>query len=101
MAYLGGVIMSIALAVSVNYIGSENSFDEVPFFTAIAGLAILTLIAVFLTAIAAITSAQVGTRLMSMSRYGRSVGLVIVTSFMGLCIGGVVGLAISTLTTTA
>lgn len=101
MAYVGGLVMAVALAVSANYIGSENSFDEVPFLMAILGLAVLTLLAVFLTAIAAILSAQSGTQLMASASYGRSVSMVVVTSFMGLCLGGVVGLAITTITATA
>ncbi len=99
MAYVGGLTMAIALSVSANYIGSNSSFDDVRFFTAIAALAALTLLAVFLTAIAAILSAQAGTRLMITASYARSVGVVIITSFLGLCVGGVVGLAITTVTT--
>ncbi|MEM9945001.1 MAG: hypothetical protein AAF810_02945 [Cyanobacteria bacterium P01_D01_bin.36] len=99
MAYLGGLVMAIALAVSANYIGSENSFDNVRFFTAIAGLGILVLLAVLLTAIAAIISAQAGTRLMTQSTYGRSVSLVIIISFLGLCVGGVMGLTVTTVAT--
>ncbi|MGD1864449.1 MAG: hypothetical protein ACFB0D_07835 [Phormidesmis sp.] len=101
MAYLGGLMMAIALAVSINYIGSENSYDDVPFFTAIAVLGALTLLAVFLTAIAAILNAQAGTRLMTKAGYGRSVGMVMTTSFMGLSVGGVIGLAVLTMTTAA
>ncbi|MEM6867523.1 MAG: hypothetical protein AAF528_04000 [Cyanobacteria bacterium P01_C01_bin.121] len=99
MAYLGGLIMVIALAVSINYFGSENTFDDVRFFNAIAVLGALTLGAVLLTAIAAITSALAGTRLMPTTGYGRSISMVITTSFMGLCVGGVAGLAVTTLTT--
>lgn len=101
MAYVGGFMMSIALAVSANYIGSENSFDDVPFLTAVLGLAALTLLAVFLTAVASIISAQAGSQLMTKAGYGRSVSMVMTTSFMGLCVGGVVGLAIITLTAAA
>lgn len=101
LAYVGALLMAITLAVSANYIGSENSFDDVPFLIAILGLAALTLLAVFLTAIAAILSAQAGNRIMASASYGRSVSMVMVISFMGLCLGGVVGLAITTLTASA
>lgn len=101
LAYVGALVMAIALAVSANYIGSENSFDDVPFLMAILGLAMLTLLAVFLTAIAAIFSAQAGNRIMASTSYGRSVSMVMIISFMGLCIGGVVGLSIATLSPSA
>lgn len=97
MAYLGGLMMAIALAVSINYIGSENSFEDVRFFTAIAALGGLCLVAVVLTAIAAIAGASVGTRLMIHVTYGRSVTTVILMSFLGLFAGGVAGLFVLTL----
>ena len=98
-AYLGGLIMAVTLAVCANYIGSENSFEDVRFFTAIAGLGALCLLAVFLSAIAAIASASAGTKLMSHMTYGRSVATVVMISFLGLFVGGVVGLFALTLST--
>ncbi|MGD1897904.1 MAG: hypothetical protein ACFB16_13230 [Phormidesmis sp.] len=95
MAYLGGLIMAIALAVAANYIGSERSFEGIRFFAAIAGLAGLTLMAVVLTAAAAITGAMTGERLMSQAPYSRSVIMVMTISLLGVCFGGVSGLLIS------
>ncbi|MEL6552000.1 MAG: hypothetical protein AAFQ63_00865 [Cyanobacteria bacterium J06621_11] len=98
MAYLGGLMMAIALAVAANYIGSESSFDDVRFFNALAGLAGLTLLGVILTAAAAIASAVNGASFMSKATYSRSVIMVMTISFLGLCVGGVSGLFITTLT---
>ncbi|MEL7071559.1 MAG: hypothetical protein AAGN15_23325 [Cyanobacteria bacterium J06581_3] len=97
LAYPGGLVMVVALAVCANYIASENSFEDVRFFTAIAGLAGLCLLAVLLSAIAAITSASAGTRLMNRSSYGRSVTTVLLISFLGLFVGGLMGLFVLTL----
>ncbi|MEL7330836.1 MAG: hypothetical protein AAFN12_01240 [Cyanobacteria bacterium J06560_2] len=97
MAYLGGLMMAVGLAVAANYIGSENSFEDVRFFIAIAGLAGLVLLAVLLTIAAAITSAIAGAKLMEKLPYSRSVIMVMSISFLGLCVGGVGGLLATTL----
>lgn len=97
MAYLGGLLMVIALAVAANYIGSAQSFETVRFFTAIFGLAALTLMVVVLTAAAAIVGAQAGARLMVKVSYQSSVMMLLSICFLGLCFGGLGGLAITTL----
>ncbi|MEL6471798.1 MAG: hypothetical protein AAFQ74_18890 [Cyanobacteria bacterium J06623_4] len=98
MAYAGGLLMVVALAIAANYIGSEQSFESVRFFTAIFGLAALTLMVVFLTAGAAIVSAQVGAQLTSKNGYQKSMMIVLSLCFLGLCFGGLGGLAIISLT---
>ena len=100
MAYLGGLIMAIALAVAANYIGNESSVDDVAFFTAIAALAGLTILAVVLTVAAAVASAATGASLMTKAAYSRSVIMVMTVSFLGLCVGGVSGLFVTTLNAT-
>ena len=97
LAYLGGLLLVVALSVSLNYIGSDQSLENVGFGTAVLGLALLTLLSVVLTAVTAIVTAQVGTRLMVSARYRHSVTIAIVTCLTGLCIGGLVGLSLVTL----
>ncbi len=101
MAYLGGLLMAIALAVAANYIGSENSFEDARFFAALMGLVALTLSAVFLTAIAAIVSTITGAQLMSKLPYSRSIFTVITVSFLGVVVGGIGGLLFESLTRAA
>jgi len=97
MAYLGGLLLAIALAVSANYIGSDSSFEDARFFAALIGLAALTLLAVLLTVAAATASATVGARFLSTLPYSRSVVSVIMISFLGLVAGGIAGLLFTTL----
>ncbi len=97
MAYLGGALLAIALAVSANYINSENSFEDVRFFAALIGLAALTLLAVFLTVAAAIASAAAGARFLVTLPYSRSMISVIMISLLGLAAGSIGGLLFATL----
>jgi len=96
-AYLGALVMVVALAVAANYIGSGEAVESVRFFAAIFILAALTLMVVLLTAAAAIVSAQLGARLMSQGSYARSLTITISTCLFGLCLGGLAGFGIATL----
>ena len=97
LAYLGALLMAVTLAVAVNYIGSDQSFETVRFFTAIAALAGLTLGVVILTGIAAIVGTAAGRRLLSQGGYARSMTVLMSTCFFGICLGGLIGLAVTTL----
>ncbi len=94
LSYLGGLFMVVALSVALNYIGSDQSLDNLGFSAAVLGLALLTLLSVVLTAATAAVTAQAGARLMVSAQYWRSVTIVVVTCFAGLCIGGLVGLSL-------
>jgi len=96
-AYLGALVMVVALAVAANYIGSGEAVESVRFFSAIFILAALTLAVVLLTAAAAIVSAQLGARLMSQGGYSRSLTITMSTCLFGLCLGGLSGFWITTL----
>ncbi|MBE9062474.1 hypothetical protein [cf. Phormidesmis sp. LEGE 11477] len=96
LSYLGGLLLVVALSVAVNYIGSDQNLDQIGFSSALIGLGLLTLLSVVLTAATAIATAQVGSRLMGSAQYWRSVTMVVVTSLVGLCVGGLAGLFIIT-----
>ncbi|MGB3573048.1 MAG: hypothetical protein WA783_03310 [Phormidesmis sp.] len=97
MAYSGGLLLAIALAVSANYIGSDSSFEDARFFAALIGLAALSLLAVLLTVAAATASATAGARFLSTLPYSRSIVSVIMISFLGLVAGAIAGLLFTTL----
>ncbi|MEO1619927.1 MAG: hypothetical protein AAFU53_02720 [Cyanobacteria bacterium J06632_3] len=97
MAYLGGLILAVALAVAANYIGREQNLDDIRFFTAIFALAALTFGVVFLIAIAAIVSTKAGDRFMATTNYARSITTLMGVCFLGLCLGGVVGFSLNTI----
>jgi len=91
LVYLGALLLVVALAIAANYIGSNQSFDDVRFFVALFGLAMLTLLAVVLTAAAAITSAQASAALMRTTSDARRLTVVLSTCFFGICLGGFIG----------
>ena len=95
LSYLGGLLLVIALSVAANYIGSNQNLDEFGVSSALIGLGLLTLLAVILTAASALAIAQVGSPLMIGAQYWRSVTIVIVTSLVGLCVGGITGLSLT------
>ncbi len=99
LAYLGALLLVVALAVATNYIGSGESFDNARFFLAIFFLGLLMLLAVVLTAVATIVNAQTGSRLMQTMSYGRSLTMVLGTCLGGLLIGGLAGFLTLTATT--
>ncbi len=100
-AYIGALLLVIALAIAANYIGGQDSLDGVGFFQAIFGLAALTILAVALAAGAAITSAQAGASLMRTKDYSGSLTIVISTSLLATCLGGLIGFVIATALTSA
>lgn len=90
-ACLGALALVIALAIAANYVGSDQAFDDVDFFTAIFLLAFLTLLSIVLTATAAIFSAKTGANLLEFMGYASSLAVLLGTSFLGLFVGGLTG----------
>ena len=98
LAYLGGLLLVIPLAVAANYAGSEQSFDNIRFLVALVSLAALTLLAVLLTAAAAVVSVQTGAKLLQILDYRRSLSVLLTACFSGIFLGGLAGLLTLTLT---
>ncbi|EDX84009.1 hypothetical protein S7335_1706 [Synechococcus sp. PCC 7335] len=94
LSYLGGLLLVVALSVAFNYIGSDQNLDEVSLRWALIGLGLLTSLSVVLTAVIATVMAQLGASLVVGAQYWRSVTIVLVTSLVGLCIGGLIGLSL-------
>ncbi len=91
LTYVGALLLVVALAIAANYIGGGQSFDNIRFFVAIFGLAVLTLLSIALTAAAAIISAQTGASLMQTMNYKRSMTILMSACFGGIFIGGLAG----------
>ncbi len=98
MAYSGGLLLVVPLAVAANYVGGDQSFDNVHFAIALVSLAVLTLLAVLLTAAAAIVTARTAAQLMRTAGYQRSLSVLLITCFSGILLGGLAGFLILTLT---
>ncbi len=98
MAYSGGLLLVVPLAVAANYVGGDQSFDNIRFAIALVSLAVLTLLAVLLTAAAAIVTARTGTQLMRTANYQRSLSVLLITCFSGILLGGLAGFLTLTLT---
>ncbi len=99
--YLGGFLLAIALSIALNYVGSEQSFDDTGFFVAVLMLGVLTLLAVGLCIAAAIFSTLAGERLLQTMTYKSSLSVLLGTAFGGICVGGLVGLLALTMATSA
>ena len=97
LAYLGGLLLVVPLAVAANYAGSEQSFDNIRFVAALVSLALLTLLAVLLTAAVAIISARAGARLLRIFDDRRSLSVLLLTCFTGAFLGGLAGFLTLTL----
>ena len=91
LTYVGAFLLVVALAIAANYIGGGKGFDNIRFFVAIFGLAMLTLLAVALTAAAAIVSAQTGASLMQTMNYKRSLTILMSVCCCGIFVGGLAG----------
>ena len=89
--YVGALFLVMALAIAANYIGGGQSFDNIRFLVGLVALALLTLLAIVLTAAAAIVNAQTGEQLRQTMDYNRSLTTVIGTCLAGTCIGGLAG----------
>lgn len=98
LAYMGGLLLVVPLAVSANYVGGDQSFDTIRFAVALVSLAVLTLLAVLLTAAAAIVVARTGAQLMRTADYPRSLSVLLITCFSGILLGGLAGFLTLTLT---
>lgn len=90
-AYVGALFLVVALAIATNYIGGGQSFDNIRFFVGLLALALLTLLAIVLTAAAAVVNAQAGEQLRRTMDYNRSLTTVIGTCLAGTCMGGLAG----------
>lgn len=93
-SYLGGLLLAVALSVAVNYIGSDQTFDDIGFIAAVLGLGLLILLSVLLAGVTAFMMAQAGARLVTGGQYWRTVTIVVVTCLAGLCLGGLTGLSL-------
>lgn len=97
LTYLGGLLLTIALSIALNYVGSDQSFDNTGFFTAIFMLAALTLLAIGLAGATAIVSALAGDRLLQTNPYKSSLTTLLGAAFCGLLAGGLMGFLATTL----
>lgn len=96
-SYVGALLLVVALAIAANYIGGGKSFDNIHFFVAVFGLALLTSLSIALTAAAAIISAQAGASLVQIMDYKLSLTIVMSTCFCGIFVGGLAGFLSTTL----
>ncbi len=94
LTYVGAFLLVVALAIAANYIGGK-AFENIGFFVAILGLAVLTLLSVAIAAAAAIISAQTGASLMQTMDYKRSMTILLSSCFCGSLLGGVVGFVLN------
>ena len=92
ITYLGGFLLAIALSIALNYVGSEQSFDETGFLLAVLTLGVLALLAVGLCVAAAIFSTLAAERLLQSRTYKFSLSVLLGTAFGGICTGGLIGL---------
>lgn len=91
LSYVGAFLLVVALAIAANYIGGGKGFDNIRFFVAVFGLAVLTLLAIALTAAAVIISAQTGASLRQIMSYKRSLTILMSACFWGILVGGLAG----------
>jgi hypothetical protein len=91
LTYVGAFLLVVAIAIGANYIGGGKGFDDIRFFVALFGLAVLTILSVALAAAAAIVSAQTGASLMQNMGYKRSMSVLMSTCFLGALVGGLIG----------
>ena len=94
--YLGGFLLAIAFSIALNYVGTNQSFDDTRFFAALLMLGVLALLAVGLCIAAAILSTLAGERLLQTMNYKSSLSVLLGTAFGGICVGGLIGLLILT-----
>ena len=97
LAYLGGLLLVVPLAVAANYAGSEQSFGNIRFVAALVSLALLTLLAVLLTAAVAVISTRAGASLLRIFDDRRSLSVLLLTCFAGAFLGGLAGFLTLTL----
>jgi hypothetical protein len=95
LAYVGAFLLVVALAIAANYIGDGQGFNDIRFFVALFGLAVLTLLSVALTAAAAVVSAQTGASLMQTMNYKSSMTVLMSTCFCGAFLGGLGGFLVA------
>ena len=90
--YFGGFLLAIAFSIALNYVGTNESFDDTAFFAAVLMIGLLTLLAVGLCIAAAIFSTLAGERLLQTMNYKSSLSVLLGTSFAGILVGGLIGL---------
>ena len=90
--YLGGFLLAISFSIALNYVGSNESFNDTGFFVALLMLGVLMLLAVGLCIAAAIFSTLAGERLLQTMNYKSSLSVLLGTSFAGILVGGITGL---------
>lgn len=94
LPYIGGCLLAVSLAIATNYIGRGDSFNDIRFFVALLGLAVLILLAVAITGAVAILSAQAGARLSETMTLQSNMTALMSICFGGLLLGGLLGLLI-------
>ncbi|NEP61370.1 MAG: hypothetical protein F6K31_31200 [Symploca sp. SIO2G7] len=94
VTYLGTAMSVVALAVAVGY-GGTNNIDEIQFARTGLLLVLVNLGVLGLTAICSLLIAQVGDRLLTVMGRIRCSSYILSFCFLGLFLGGALGLAIA------
>lgn len=92
LIYPGGFLLVIALSIALNYIGSDESFDNTGFFMAVLMMVALTLLAVGFSAAIAIVSALTGEELLQVMDYKPGLCVLLGTCFAGAVAGAIAGI---------
>jgi hypothetical protein len=93
LAYVGAVLLVVALAIATSFTGSDQSANDTPLLVALLSFLLLTLLSVALTAAVALISALSGERLMQLMDYRPSISVLLGTCAVGLAMGALAGLA--------
>ncbi|MGB7251465.1 MAG: hypothetical protein WBC73_21195 [Phormidesmis sp.] len=92
LAYVGGLMLVVALAIAANHIGShEQDFGALPSFI---GLMVLSLLAIALTAAAALLGDRSGVKLRTLMAPRRSIITIFGTCLAGGGLGALFGLSV-------
>jgi hypothetical protein len=91
---LGAGCLVVALAIATNYAGTDN-IDEITLGETAFAVFALTLLALLLTFFCALLSAKVGDSLLGRFDRTRSGLMVAGGGFLGLFVGGIVGIALA------
>ena len=93
LAIIGTALIAIALGIALGFVGTEN-LDEVEVTATAFEVIRLSLLAIFVPAIGAITGAETGDRLLHVLNRLQTMLVLAATCIMGLGLGGVLGLLI-------
>ncbi|MEM9164340.1 MAG: hypothetical protein AAGC54_14890 [Cyanobacteria bacterium P01_F01_bin.4] len=96
LARLGSLLLVVALAISANF-ANTNDFDSIKLGSTAWTVLGASLMAIILTALCTTVAMQTGDRLVALFGRSRSGLMLAGVCFLGLFLGGLIGLAISTL----